>query len=275
MADLDGGVGRDMIRAGCGAALFGVPLLYTMELWWTGSGSSPAFSLGLVVAVLVAATIIDRTAGFRFAQERTWSSSVIDGVEITGICIAVAAIVLVVIGEIDLRTAVRESTAKVIAQLVPLVIGASIANEIFGSGSAAPPNPEPPSTAHRLGSSLGGAFLGAVVVALAIAPTDEVVIIAGRASLWHLLALIVVSLVASHGIVFSADFAGSNNLRQPSTLDELAHTALAYSVALVAAGLMLALYGRFDGLSALTVWSRVIALGFPAAIGAAAGRLAL
>ena len=263
MANLDGGVGRDMIRAGCGAALFGVPLLYTLELWWTGSGSSPAFNLGLVGLVLVAATVIDRTAGFRFAPQRTWSSSVIDGVEITGICIAVAAVVLVVIGEIDLRTAVRESTAKVIAQLVPLVIGASIANEIFGSGSTAPPNPEPPSAAHRLKSLLGGALLGAVVVALAIAPTDEVAIIAGRASLWHLLALIAVSLVASHGIVFSADFAGSNDLRRPSTVDELAHTALTYMVALLAAGLMLALYGRLNGLSALTVWSRITLSGFP------------
>jgi uncharacterized membrane protein len=37
---------------------------------------------------------------------------------------------------------------------------------------------------------------------------------------------------------------------------------------------MLALYGRLGGVSALTAWSRVVALSFPAAIGAAAGRLA-
>jgi len=277
MATWDDGVGRDMIRAGCGAALFGVPLLYTMELWWTGTGSSPAFSLGLLAAVLVAATVIDRTAGFRFAPERSWSSSLVDGVEVTGICIAVAAVVLVVIGEITPQTNVRESMSKVIAQLVPLVIGASIANEIFGNGSATPAEPGTGSGsgARQVGSLLGGAFVGAIVVALAIAPTDEVTIIAGRASLAHLLALIAVSLVASHGIVFSADFAGSSDLRRQRHLDELAHTALAYIVALIAAGVMLALYGRLTGVSVLTSWSRVIALGFPAAIGAAAGRLAL
>lgn len=36
----------DVVRAVSGGLLFGVPLLYTMEVWFTGSHASPAQVLG-------------------------------------------------------------------------------------------------------------------------------------------------------------------------------------------------------------------------------------
>lgn len=268
-----------MIRASCGAALFGVPLLYTMELWWRGSQATPLLNLSLVIGLVLVAAVLDRTAAFRFSEDRSWFASLVDGVEIVAISVVVAAIILVVIGEIDLTTRWRESASKVIAQLLPLVIGASIANEVFGSSSGQ--NGEPSDSgdlangSRALLTTIGPAFLGSVVVALAIAPTDEVIIIAGRARLGHLLALIAVSLLVSHATVFSADFAGSVGLRRPTFGSELAHTGIAYVTAIVASAVMLGLYARIGGVSSLTAWSRVVALGFPASVGAAAGRLAV
>jgi putative integral membrane protein (TIGR02587 family) len=276
----DAPASRDIVRAGCGAALFGIPLMYTMEMWWAGSWASPAANTALVLAVLVAATVIDRTAGFRFHADRTWRGSMIDGVEVVAISAVGGLVLLVVIGEIDLSTQWRESLAKVVAQLVPLVIGASIANEILGSGSNDRDSTSEQSNGgnsiqvpHVLGMA-GAAMLGAVVIALAIAPTDEVVIIAGRASLGHLLALTAVSLVVSHALVFSADFGRRRRSPANGLLAELGHSGMAYGFAILMSAAMLALYGRLDGVSAMTAWSRVIALGFPASIGAAAGRLA-
>lgn len=272
---------RDVVRAGCGAALFGVPLLYTMELWWSGTSLSPATGVVVVLGVLGAAIVIDRTAGFRFHDDRAWGSSAIDGVEVVAVCVVLGAVMLVVLGEIDGGTHLRESLSKVVAQLVPLVLGGSIANEIFGdagsSGDADDQADAGASSAVTLPVTLrgvvGGAVLGSVVVALAIAPTDEVIIIAGRSTVWHLLALTVASLVASHAIVFSADF-GRRRPRSAVRV-ELAHSGIAYGAAITTSAAMLAFYGRLDGVSMGTSWSRVIALGFPAAIGAAAGRLAV
>jgi putative integral membrane protein (TIGR02587 family) len=265
---------RDIVRAGCGAALFGIPLIYTMEVWWAGSAASPATNLALLVVLLIAATVIDRTAGFRFHDDRTWRGSAIDGVEVMGISIIGAVILLTVIGEIDLSTQWREALSKVIAELVPLVIGASIANEILGSGDSADDDDGPAPSSRPLLALAGGSTLGAVVVALAIAPTDEVVIVAGRATVAHLLGLVVVSLVVSHAIVFSADFGRARRTHAVGLIPQLAHSGAAYGVAIVMSGAMLALYGRLDGVSGITAWSRVVALSFPAAIGAAAGRLA-
>ena len=274
----DAPASRDIVRAGCGAALFGIPLMYTMEVWWAGSWASPAANIGLVLGVLVAATVIDRTAGFRFHGDRTWRGSMIDGVEVVAISAVGGLVLLIVIGEIDLSTQWRESLSKVIAQLVPLVIGASIANEILGSGPRGEAGTEDePAGASALGPVLamaGAAMLGAVVIALAIAPTDEVIIIAGRASLGHLLGLTVVSLAVSHALVFVADFGRRRRHPANGVIAELGHSGLAYGVAIVMSALMLALYGRLDGVSAMTAWSRVIALSLPASIGAAAGRLA-
>lgn len=261
--------------------LFGVPLLYTMELWWSGTSLPPATGVVVVLLVLATAIVIDRTAGFRFHDDRAWASSAIDGVEVVAVCVVLGAVMLVVLGEIDGGTNLRESLAKVVAQLVPLVLGGSIANEIFGSAGSSGGAEGPVDTGESSAGTLpvtvwrvvGAAVLGSVVVALAIAPTDEVIIIAGRASLWHLLALTAASLAASHAIVFSADF----GRRRPrgDVREELAHSGIAYGVAIATSAAMLAFYGRLDGVSMATSWSRVIALGFPAAIGAAAGRLAV
>ena len=36
---------NDIVRGGCGGFLFGIPLLYTMEVWWIGSSATPAMML--------------------------------------------------------------------------------------------------------------------------------------------------------------------------------------------------------------------------------------
>ncbi|NJL56937.1 DUF2391 family protein, partial [bacterium] len=35
----------DLIRGACGGFLFGIPLLYTMEVWWIGSVVEPPLML--------------------------------------------------------------------------------------------------------------------------------------------------------------------------------------------------------------------------------------
>ncbi|WP_293331306.1 DUF2391 family protein [Microcoleus sp. CAWBG58] len=45
---------NDIIRGASGGFLFGIPLLYTMEVWWIGSSTKPAqMSIAIVTTFLV------------------------------------------------------------------------------------------------------------------------------------------------------------------------------------------------------------------------------
>jgi hypothetical protein len=35
----------DLVRAACGGLLFGIPLLYTMKMWWVGSHTTATQTL--------------------------------------------------------------------------------------------------------------------------------------------------------------------------------------------------------------------------------------
>jgi uncharacterized membrane protein len=58
----------DWIRGACGGFLFGIPLLYTMEVWWIGSFVSPWSMLGAIALSFIVVFLMNRTAGFRKHQ---------------------------------------------------------------------------------------------------------------------------------------------------------------------------------------------------------------
>ena len=57
--------GTDVVRAVSGGLLFGVPLLYTMEVWWTGTHTEPHQMLVLLTLLALPIFALNRTAGFR------------------------------------------------------------------------------------------------------------------------------------------------------------------------------------------------------------------
>ena len=59
----------DLARAAAGALLFGVPLLYTMEVWWAGVRATPAQSLVVLALAFGVATVLNHTAGFRQTRD--------------------------------------------------------------------------------------------------------------------------------------------------------------------------------------------------------------
>ncbi len=124
----------------------------------------------------------------------------------------------------------------------------------------------------------GATVLGATIVAFAIAPTDEVPMIAAALTGPWLLGLILASLALSYVIVFEASFSAPTRrsayrgvLRSP-----LGETVGAYLVSLLTGALMLWLFQLIrpgDPLQQIVAY--VIVLGLPATIGGAAGRLAV
>lgn len=282
--------GRDAVRAVSGGILFGIPLLFTQEVWLVGGATRPrgaAVVLGLSAVVVF---VLNRTAGFRSMKDVRAADAFWDTVEALAIGIVAVTVVLVLLREITGDTPVGVGLGKVVYQALPFCLGVGLARHFFhdgpagGDGGASSADGEGTTTASEadgagMGSTvadLGVTFLGAVFIALNIAPTEEISALTAAMGPQWLLALVAASLVVSHAIVFVAGFSGEERRRaQGGVLQHpVAETLFCYLVALGAAALMLLLFRKLEGPWDLAL-GNVVVLGLPAAVGGAAGRLAL
>lgn len=277
-----------IVRAISGGLLFGVPLLYTMEVWWVGSHTSP-MQMAVLAAMLAAPVfVLNQTDGFRASRDVRILDAVADTVEAVAIGVVVSAGVLVLLREVTASTPIEVALGKVLYEAVPFCLGVGLARH-FLSGSRAGPDDgddggdaasgDSTPTQNRLSATLvdlGATTVGAVFIALSIAPTDEVPMIASAMTPLSLLALMAASVVTSYAIVFAAGFSGQDRRQSQEGLFQrpITETVVCYLLALVVAAALLGLFQRdlqpWDNLLA-----GVIILGFPAAVGGAAGRLAI
>jgi putative integral membrane protein (TIGR02587 family) len=282
----------DLVRGASGGLLFGVPLLYTMEVWWTGSHTDPHQALLVLGLLAIPVLALNLTAGFRSTRDTRVADAFADTVEAVALGLVVSFGVLVLLQEIQTDTPVDVAVGKVVYECVPFCLGVGVARHFLRGGRAGPDpaedgaNSEPSESSEAAGddgqglsptaADLGAAALGAVFVSLSIAPTDEVPMIKAAMSPAWLLVLMAASLAASYAIVFVAGFSRQDERHEQAGAFQhpITETIVAYLVALLCAGLLLWLFQR-----GLTPWrdylGRVVVLGFPAAIGGAAGRLAV
>jgi putative integral membrane protein (TIGR02587 family) len=277
-----------LVRAASGGLLFGVPLLYTMEVWWTGSHTTPRQMLAVLALLSLPVLALNKTTGFRKSRDVRTRDAVADTIEALAVGIVVTAVVLVLLQEITPDTGLRSGLGKVVYEAVPFCLGVGVARHFLHGGRAAPDDSsdgsatdgaadgEDESALHPTLSDLGATVLGATFISLSIAPTDEVPMIASAMSPAWLLALVAMTLLTSYAIVFAADFHGQEgrNTQEGAFQRPITETLVSYLVSLVVAGLLLWLFQRGVRPSADLV-TRIVVLGFPAAVGGAAGRLAV
>ena len=277
----------DLVRAASGGLLFGVPLLFTVEVMWTGQHTSPQQALvvlGLSIAVLL---VLNRTAGFRANSDTTLRDAAIDAVEGVALAIVLVVAMLALLGEVDPSTPLSVILGKSVYEVLPVCVGIGVANSILREQSSEDDTAEdqPASTGpaateptglNATVADLGASLIGAVFIALSIAPTDEVpMLTASRNPLW-LLAIMAASLLSAYAIVFVAGFSGQSRRHAQAGLmhHPVIETLASYVVALFSSLAMLWIFQRADGPWRVTL-AHVIVLGLPAAIGGAAGRLAV
>lgn len=270
----------DLVRAASGGMLFGVPLLYTMEVWWVGSRSGPGRMLLVLGALALPMLALNTAAGFRSGPDSRFRDALADTVEGLAIGIVVTFVVLVLLREIDGSTPVTVGLGKVLYESVPFCLGIGVARHfLHGDRAGSGDDDDDGSDDRRLNptvADLGATTVGAIFIALSIAPTDEVPMIASAMSPVWVLALLVASLVTSYAIVFVAGFSGQDSRRSHAGVAQrpVGETILCYLVALVVAAALLALF-RHGGAPWDDFLLRVVVLGLPAAVGGAAGRLAV
>ena len=275
----------DVVRAASGGLLFGVPLLYTMEVWWTGSHTTGPQMAGLLLLLLGPVFVLNQSAGFRADRDVRARDALMDTVEAVAIGICVALIVLVLLREVTVHTPLRLALGEVLYEAVPFCLGIGVARHFLqggrdGSLDEGGVDGEGGSGRHRPHraslADVGATTIGASFIALSIAPTDEVPMLTSAMSPEWLLLLIAASLAVSYAIVFVAGFSGQDDRHaQPGLLQHPAtETVVSYLIAVVVAVALLWFFQR-----GLRPWQdlvgRVVVLAFPAAVGGAAGRLAV
>jgi putative integral membrane protein (TIGR02587 family) len=258
---------RDYTRAVGGGLVIGLPLLYTMEVWFHGF-ILPWWKLLLLLAItLIIVLAYNSIAGFR--RERTYWELAVDSVATIGLGIVVAFVALVVLGRIDANTSLRDAAGKVALESIPIAIGASVAaTQLSGGGNGQSSGAIGPF--HRLLVGAGGALL----FALNVAPTEEPVMLGIDAEPWLLLLVMGGTLVLTMVLVFYADFGGRRSARGESVLDHpISETITGYAVSLAVCLFLLWSFGRTDGTSVQAIAGMTVMLAVIAAVGAAIGRL--
>jgi putative integral membrane protein (TIGR02587 family) len=275
---------EDIVRGACGGFLFGIPLLYTMEVWWIGAKASPFLMLLAIVSTWAIVFFLNRTEGFREDTDTTFFAAFRDTVEAIAIGLVCTTIMLVILQEVKLDTQMSGALGKIIFESIPFSLGVALANQFLSSRSpegrtqSSKPDDSQKAEHSAAFADVSATLIGATIVAFSIAPTDEIPMLAAATSAGWLICTIVVSLLISYGIVFEANFAHKRKRHQQRGILQrpLGETIMAYLVSLVVAGLMLWFFQQLDFNDPLSMWiSHTLLLGLPATIGGAAGRLAL
>ena len=284
----------DLVRGVCGGFLFGIPLLYTMEIWWIGSSVSPTRLLSALLITLAVVYLLSRTAGFRKAKATKEREAIADAIEAVALGLVCATLMLLILRQITIETRLSESIGKIIYESVPFSLGVALANQFLGDPDDGPPassgqSPQteqsplserffPEGNLNETIADIGVTLIGAVIIAFSIAPTDEVTVLVASVENSWLILTVMVSLALSYGIVFQANFTrqGQRRLQEGLFQDPLSETLFSYFISLLASALMLGFFGK---ISFATPWDlafrQILILGLPATIGGAAGRLAL
>lgn len=283
----------DLVRGVCGGFLFGIPLLYTMEVWWIGSSISPSRLLGVLLTTLLVTYLLSRTAGFRKTQATREREAIADAVEAIALGLLCAALMMVILRQASLDTRLSGFLGRVIFESVPFSLGVALANQLLqdsedtdstadsGTSSKTTPRSErfsPEGNLNETIADVGATLIGAIIIAFSIAPTDEVSVLVAAISGPWLMLTVLISLVLSYGIVFQANFSRQGQRRSQKGLFQqpLSETLFSYLISLLAAALMLSFFQQIDpGAPIEIAFRQILILGLPATIGGAAGRLVL
>lgn len=260
-----------LARAFGGAIIFGLPLLMTMEMWSMGLHIHP-IRLGLFVAVnFVVLVILSRFGGFEPTSSIT--EDLLDAFAAYAVAIVTAGAILALFGLLGTGTPAEECLGMIAVQSVPGSFGAMIARKQLGSGESDKDEEQ----AARSAGYAGQLFLmlaGALFLAFNVAPTEEMILIGFKMTAWHSLALMAVSLLLLHLMVFAVGFAGQEEPEGYGLARRfLVFTVPGYAIALLVSLYVLWTFGRADAGGIAALAEAAVVLGFPAAVGAAIARL--
>ena len=279
---------RHLVHDLAGAFLFGMPFLYTMEVWWRGNTAGPPrmlLGLGLTYVALV---VLEHAASARFDSPAPWPRALTEAAQALATGLVAAALGLTIIGFLRPEAGLHAVVGRVVMEGLPFSLGVGLADFLLGEkedgghekggGKPGAEKKADEGMGRRMWSRAGATALGATAVALTLAPTLEIPLIASGLGYPHLLGMICASLVITYMIVFASNFVATEARREHGGGFDapLVETITSYVVSLLMAAGMLWLFQMLDAGDPPGQWaSYIIVLGLPASVGGAAGRLAV
>ncbi|NJM98653.1 MAG: TIGR02587 family membrane protein [Phormidesmis sp. RL_2_1] len=285
---------RAILRGAAGSFLFGIPLLYTVEVWAIGSSTDSLQLLGVQAATFVVVLLLTQIEGFRRSLTINPIETILESIEALGIGIICAALALVLLRRITLNTPLSEALGKLIFEGVPFSLGVTLARstlerrrpmqrrtlgyEMRRSVSDSSPNPildivpdtvantvrdiVPNTVASTVRDTVrdtlvdtDATLIGAIVIAFSIAPTEEIPIIASALPPLWLLLIMAASLLISYIIVFASGFTNRwERARRGLLLSPLTETLAAYVIVLIASALMLIFFQQLSSSDPWQEW---------------------
>ena len=279
---------RHLVHDLAGAFLFGMPFLYTMEVWWRGNtAGSPRMLLALALTY-IALVVLEHAASARFKSNAPWPRALTESAQALATGLVAAALGLTVIGFLRAEAGLHAVLGRVVMEGLPFSLGVGLADFLLGEkeDGGHEKGGEGPSEEKKRGENMrwrilvraGATALGATAIALTLAPTQEIPLIASGLSYPHLLGMICASLVISYMIVFASNFVATEGRKEHGGGFDapLVETIMSYMISLLMAASMLWLYQMLHLSDPPELWaSYIIVLGLPASVGGAAGRLAV
>jgi putative integral membrane protein (TIGR02587 family) len=259
-----------LARAFGGAIVFSLPMLMTAEMWWLGYYMA---RWRLLLLLLLWIPLLIRLAYYAGFEETTsFTDDAVDAFVALAVGFVSSGLILALFNVLRPGVSFSALTAILTLQAIPASIGAMLAQSQLGQREEENQRPEPGYWGELLLMAVGAIFL-----AFNIAPTDEIVLLAGKMMIWHSIALIGISLLLMHGFVYAVEFRGATKL--PETVSQLRafgrFTVPGYALVLVISFYSLWTFGRMDGVGLTPALMQTVVLAFPAAIGAASARLIL
>ncbi len=260
-------------RAFGGALIFSLPMLMTMEMWWIGFYIDP---LRLALLTLVTIPLLVGLSHFSGIELTfRWWEDMKDACIAYAVGWICAAVVLGLFGVITPDQSIEATLGQIAIQAIPASIGAMLARSLLGSREREKSEEERKKESTTYGGEIFLMAVGAIFLAMNVAPTEEMILISYQMTVWHSVALMALSLLIMHGFVFAVEFHGSHSLPPgtPFWSAFLRFTVVGYAVALLMSVYILWTFGRTDGVALMPLLQSIVVLGFPAAVGAAAARL--
>ena len=249
-------------RAFVGALLFALPLFMTMEMWAVGAGGSQ-----FRIAVLLAATFpvlvgLSYFAGFEHAFGVV--DHVLDAFAAFAVAAVTGAVALGLFGVFSAGESFAGIVGKIAIVTFPAALGALLADKQLGRKAS-----DADDEGRRYGARLFLMLVGALFVALNVAPTEEITLIAFQISPLQAVLLALVSLALLHALLFWVDFSRSEAREQQNFWSVLLRLSFAgYAICMLTSLFLLWVFGRADGASLAQLAEYVVVLSFAAVLGA-------
>lgn len=253
---------RGLGRASVGALLFALPLYMTMEMWEVGATGDPIRMAVLLIAAFPLLVGLSYFAGF----ERAFGlvDHVLDAFAAFAVAVCISALALTLFGVFTLDEPIASLTGKIAIVSFPAAIGALLASKQLGQRASDNDGD------RTYGARLFLMLVGAVFIALNVAPTEEMVLIAHRISPLQATLLALVSLALLHTLLFWVDFAGGERARgrQEFWSVLLRYSSAGYAICVAASVFLLWVFGRTEGAALDGIAQYAVVLSFAASLGA-------